>query len=401
MRKVRIVFIAMLLTVCFPLLSPAAQWTQVLSSTEGTIHSFAILSATQVWAGSSSGYIYFYNGETIGVQTNLSQGFTVGFYGMSAVDSEHVWAAGYSGSPAAARVYRFDGTQWTEQLVATNNGITQFLDIYAADTQHVWAAGNSAQIWYSDDGGTTWTAQYDHANNKIWKAIDGVNASNVWTCGYDATLSDSQIMYYNGSSWNYQYSQEHGGAGFMGLDAVRTNHIWVVGGNTGVVMVSQGGVWTTNAILGSNTYNHASISENKYGETWMSFNGAGVFELQGDEWVSDTNLGYGVTYNMIYELEASPWYVWEYDFFRKLHMLDLRSSIDRMGYGVGFSWNSVPGREYQIEWTDDPLTQNWQKAETVIATEDLTYWADIGDGTSNRPPPDASGGRSYRVVEPD
>ena len=165
-------------------------WTNIGAVSGGGM-GIRTLSASQTWICTSSGRIYFYDGETLSEQTNLAQGITLSLQNMYALDAQHVWAAGYTFSPNSGRIYFYTGTNWALSLALTNAGeATALYDVYAASTSHVWACGNLAQIWATTNGGTTWTAQYTNVDNQSWNAINGVDAMHVWAAGMEHVCSD-------------------------------------------------------------------------------------------------------------------------------------------------------------------------------------------------------------------
>ncbi len=76
------------------------EWIQVAANTGSSVMDFHSLSETQTWACFSDGKIYFYDGSTWSEQADVSQGKSISLQSIHAVDSEHVWAAGYEWSPA-------------------------------------------------------------------------------------------------------------------------------------------------------------------------------------------------------------------------------------------------------------------------------------------------------------
>lgn len=361
-------------------------------------HGIYTLSATQTWMCTASGRIYFHDGETLSEQAHLAPGSHLSLQDIYALDSEHVWAVGYSYSPSpvGGQVYFYDGTEWRNSLSLTNAGqATQLNGVYAASTSHVWACGNLAQIWATTNGGSTWTAQYTHTDNKSWHAIDGVDAVHVWVAGMEHLGRRAHIMAFNGTHWIIRYSEVLDEQPLRDIDAVSTNDVWAIGGFTGTVIHFQNGVWTAAPSLNSTNVNRYSISRTAYGDVWASAFGQGLFYLAGDEWIRDTGLS-----AFAWQSHASTWYVFVEDPLSGLFMRQIYPAVDRVSTGIGFSWNSVPGRIYQIEWTDDLIDPTWQAADRITAGGWTTYWGDIGDGTTNRPPPASNIQRHYRVVHP-
>lgn len=386
------------LAVLFCVLAPAAfaeVWTNI-----GDVDAlgFFTLSASQTWVCTTSGRIYFYDGETLSEQAHLAPGGDLSLQDIYALDGEHVWAVGYSYSPSpvGGQVFFYDGAEWRNSLSLTNAGQASHLyGVYAASTSHIWACGNLAQIWATTNGGSTWTTQYTHADTKSWYAIDGVNDVHVWVAGMEYVGKRAQIMAFNGMHWLTSYSEVLDEQPLRDIDAVSTNDVWAIGGSNGTVIHFQNGAWTAAPALNSTNANSYSINRTPYGDVWASAYGQGLFYLAGDEWTRDTGLSI-----FAWRSYASTWYVFVQDALSGVFMRRIYPAVDRVSTGIGFSWNSVPGRIYQIEWTDDLIDPTWRAADRITAGGWTTYWGDIGDGTTNRPPPASSTQRLYRVVQP-
>ncbi|MCP4629786.1 MAG: hypothetical protein GY850_40705, partial [bacterium] len=79
-------------------------------------------------------------------------------WGVSAVDTMHVWAVGRAGT-----ILFYDGTDWTAQTSGTTHTLRAVL---AVDAAHVWAVGEGGTILFYD--GTDWTAQTSGTTHMLW-----------------------------------------------------------------------------------------------------------------------------------------------------------------------------------------------------------------------------------------
>jgi hypothetical protein len=365
-------------------------WTNI-GNPSGSILGYTSLSSTQTWVCAGTGGIYFYDGESLTLQETFS-GSTV--RGIHALDATHVWAAGYHISSNQGEIFFYDGTHWETHLTLTNAGdATKLYDIYAASENEIWACGNLAQIWITENGGDSWAISYDSAESKSWYSIDGADASHVWAAGAGNNSNLAQVIHFNGSDWTLPWS-EYIGYRLYSISAAASNDVWAIGGTNGTVLRFQNGVWGTAPGLEASSTQY-DITRTPCGDTWATAWGKGIYYLEKDDWVQDTNRS-----DFIWSSFATPWCVLADDAIYGVFVRSLLPEVSRVGSGIGFSWNSVPGRTYQIEWADEPLAPDWKVADTLTAGSWTTYWGDIGDGTTNRPSPSADRQRIYRVVQP-
>ena len=372
-----------------------ADWTS-LGTLNGGATDFSSLSASQTWICTSSGYIYFYDGATLSAQTNLAQATNLSLQAIHAVDARHVWATGYAYTPQQGRVYCFNGSKWMLVYTMTNTGVGSILrSIYAASTSHVWVCGNPTWFLATTNGGVTWTQQFTNSGNHTWHVIDGTDAAHVWAAGIDNLNLNAQVMAWDGANWTTNYSLNLAGAPLDAMDVVTSNDIWAVGGTNSAVVRFQNGAWQFPPALNATNASSRTISATSCGDTWACAFGRGLFMFNGAGWTAETNLS-----QLITRVAASPWHVFAVDSTLGVFLRRVDPELARVESGIGFSWRSVPGRTYRIEWTDALDTNNWRAADQITAGGWTTYWGDIGDGTTNRPPPTNSLERLYRVVQP-
>lgn len=368
-----------------------------IGNVDGGITGYATLSATQTWMCTTSGKVYFFDGEALSDQTDVDPDLSLSLQGICALDSAHIWVAGYSysPSPAGGRVYFWDGSEWTLMFSSTLAGnANQFRDVYAASTSRVWVCGNQAQIWGSTNGGVSWDVEYDHVDNKMWYSIDGTDPEHVWVAGIEYVGKHAQILFGDGLLWHTPLSEMLGEGALRDIDAVSTNEVWAIGGNDGAVVRFRNGAWESAAGLAATNASEYSISRTSCGDIWASAYGYGLYFLGNDGWERDHGMS-----SYTWRSHASPWQVFAEDAVSGLYVRQSYPAVERVQTGIGFAWNAIPGRTYCVEWTDNPLEPEWKAADRLTAGGWTAYWADIGDGTSNRPPPTSSTERLYRVVQ--
>lgn len=370
-------------------------WTNIGNPT-GSFIGISTLSETQTWLCSST-LIYFSDGTSLVQRADLSTGLTLALQDICAQSPSNVWAAGYtySPSPAGGRVFSFDGNTWTSRLALTNAGeASQLMGVYAASTSHVWACGRS-QIWATTNGGDTWFPQYTNTSDATWYSIDGTDESHVWVAGLESAGTNALVMAFDGAAWTTNFSRNLDLSPLRDIDAASTNDVWAIGGKYGTVIRFRNGGWEVLPALSTNSVNFCGISRTPCGDTWAAAYGSGLYLRANDAWQLITNLPTSAL-----RVQASPWHVFAEDFIYGLYVSRLQPEVDRVGSGIGFTWNSVPGRTYRIEWADDPVAPAWRAADQILASGWTSCWGDIGDGTTNRPAPAVGSPRIYRLVEP-
>lgn len=141
----------------------------------------------------------------------ISRGDEVLLYSLSASDKMDVWAAGLFG-----QIYRFDGSQWLG--IGKIDIIVR--SIYAFDGNHVWVGGEGFRA--DDEGveegtgqavilfydGSEWSEQLSQEeirqelNGMI--NIDGSSPTNVWASSF------SGIFHFDGQEWRAVYERGDG-----------------------------------------------------------------------------------------------------------------------------------------------------------------------------------------------
>jgi Family of unknown function (DUF5719) len=242
-------------------------WSTQVSGTANALLSVTALDASHAWAVGFNGTILSFNGTSWGSQSSgVSDGWITG---VSAADSNHVWAEGYrqSGHALAYFILFFNGSSWVTQKEGTDFWLT---DISATDANHAWAVGSEGTILYFNGG--TWNAQlsptteilygvYAHSADLVFavgnagtllffngswgqqsqgvtfdlNAISAPNQNHAWAVG-----ASGSILYYDGTAW---VPQDSGVAGpFFGVFALDETHVWAVGQN-GLVVFWDGMGW--------------------------------------------------------------------------------------------------------------------------------------------------------------
>jgi hypothetical protein len=197
----------------------------------GSVRSIWGSSANSVWitggpGTSGAARARRFNGSTwelknAGLSATLSASIVYG------IDAGNVWIAGSTGSAATTGiVYKWNeaGNTWNAVLGDGTN-YPNLRGVYAADANNVWVVGgeglfNPGRIFKWN--GTSWTEQTLPASTPSLHAIHGSGTNNIWAVGYNGT-----VLKYDGTSWQTQASGTT-----LDLQSIRvtgTSDIWAVG----------------------------------------------------------------------------------------------------------------------------------------------------------------------------
>jgi len=178
------------------------------------------------------------------VQTPAISAPTVQLNSISAVGSSDIWAAGYAEDPSCfcsqTVVERWDGTSWT-RITSPNPGIADFLyGITALSSTDVWAAGYE---WTSQ---STYFPFLMHYDGHSWSTFDesqfqmgqlssvfALATNDVWAVGWFGPLAATQglALHWDGESWTQVAfpSEQGGGIVLQSVSGAATNDFWAVG----------------------------------------------------------------------------------------------------------------------------------------------------------------------------
>jgi len=89
-------------------------------------------------------------------------------------------------NPAEVAYTDDDGATWTLVNVGSTNGqyVTSGNALFALDQFHIWLATNDGYIYFSEDGGGSWTVQESGTlTASAWNAIQFISDLNGWVAG--------------------------------------------------------------------------------------------------------------------------------------------------------------------------------------------------------------------------
>ncbi len=220
------------------------------------------LDANHVWAVGDSGTILFFDGSTWSVQDS---GISSWLGGVSGLDANHVWAVGYGGT-----ILFYDGSNWATQGSGTTNDLYR---ICALDSNHVWAVGDGGIILFYN--GSNWSTQASETTNALF-GVSAADANHVWAVG-DGGI----ILFYDGSNWSTQASETTNA--LFGVSAADANHVWATD-NVGDIYSYNGSSWFKQITVTADWLNDVYALD--AGHVWVVGNGGTIYFYDGSNWYS-------------------------------------------------------------------------------------------------------------------
>jgi hypothetical protein len=238
-----------------------SQWSVIPSPNPGSdinyLYGISVASRTDVWAvgyytsPSGDGYtlIEYWNGSQWSVisSPNPSQSSNI-LYGVSATSSSNAWVTGYY-SPSDGGTYtlieHWNGSQWN--LISSPSpglNVNYLYGISAVSSVHVWAAGD----YFSSSQSHTHTL-IEQWNGLRWRKVNSpspggfanllyassaLSATDAWVVGEYLTRSQTEYTlteHWNGSSWKVIPAASPGPAHTLKgvTQAPGTTQVWAVG----------------------------------------------------------------------------------------------------------------------------------------------------------------------------
>jgi hypothetical protein len=230
-----------------------AMWRSVIVpmvGTDDTLTSVTALSSSDVWAagkytdGAIHPLVMHWDGSAW-TQVPAPDGVpnsTNFFYGISAVDSEDIWAVGYedvSFLHFQPLIEHWDGASWTvvpSPVFLGNDNI--LYDVSARASDDVWAVGKQgdsgtelrtlAERW----DGTSWSVVFtpDVGMLGALSGVDTVSTADAWAVGSFGTPEAVLVEHWDGTNWTIVKSPPKDDGAFGGIRAISPTEIWAVGG---------------------------------------------------------------------------------------------------------------------------------------------------------------------------
>ena len=106
---------------------------------------------------------------------------------------------------------------WISQVTGIQYGLT---DVWALDENHAWAVGGSGTILFYD--GTAWREdpQSRQITQELLWSVFALDENHVWAVGWNAL-----VLFYNGSSWSIQHYEPNSEHDLFTVTAVDDDHV--------------------------------------------------------------------------------------------------------------------------------------------------------------------------------
>lgn len=149
-----------------------------------------------------------------------------------------------AGNPAEAAYSDDGGATWTTVNIGSDNGefVPSAHSITAINQYNIWVGTDSGRIYFSSDGGGSWTVQEDqgiHAGR--WNWVQMADERNGWAGGAADIIAKTND---GGQVWSQVNATGQGGDITSGA-IVDTNNVWVGTDDSEIFFTDDGGTtWT-------------------------------------------------------------------------------------------------------------------------------------------------------------
>lgn len=159
-------------------------WSYKTTGGSGSLKSLDFVDTQTGYAVGATGYIMktTNGGEN---WTPLTSASYSELRSVCALDATHAWICDYAGKIQATT----NGTDWTVKYTAA--GPLYGIDFF--DTLHGVAVGDSGRVYWTENGGDTWTAGTSNTTQHIW-AVQMVSATKAYCVGWALPGTGRQLI---------------------------------------------------------------------------------------------------------------------------------------------------------------------------------------------------------------
>jgi photosystem II stability/assembly factor-like uncharacterized protein len=289
--------------------------------------------------------------------------------------------------------------------------------LYFADSLKGWVGGDSGEIFFTNDGGISWTQQQTNTTSRIMRLFfldDNIAWALAWADAGSGenTFFGTEILKTRdgGLEWIVEpYREENN---FMrGIYFLDTLNGFMGGAPGQFLQTSDGGLHWEPAEIDSGVFSHFPVINFKFYNNLYGFACGGQFDIAGVIWKT---INGGESWATISPQYIPADQVWDMHFFDSLNVLAVGGDPDIFGVGfmhssdAGISWNyfeigvfgqaqSISFRTQNEGWAVVPLTEsfvttfdygnNWiefpapknSRVYDIVFTDSLTGFA-VGEG---------------------
>lgn len=149
-----------------------------------------------------------------------------------------------AGNPAEAAYSDDAGATWTTVNIGNDNGefVASAKAIYAINQYNIWVGTDSGRIYFSNDGGSSWTTQENQGiHSSAWNWVQMVDDRVGWAGGAADVIA---VTNDGGQVWSQANATGNGGDIRAGA-VIDNNNAWVGTDDGELFFTSDGGVtWT-------------------------------------------------------------------------------------------------------------------------------------------------------------
>lgn len=325
---------------CLVMLSLNAQptWTAQNSNMSNTLYSIYFNDIHTGYAAGYGGKLLNTNnaGHTWALQTT---GLSTDLFAVRSNDQGQVWACGSSGKIITSTN---GGVDW---LAQTSNTTQSLWGIDFANDTVGWIVGNSDMLLKTTNAGNTWVDQTCTAYPNV-TALDVLDASNVWACGYTGSAS-GKILHTTdgGTTWTSTASS----TGILyGIHFTSPTEGWIVGAG-GVILHTADGGLNWNSQTSGTSQNLMSVYFVDSQNGWVGgANGTLLFTENGGQTWTTYSSGHSNTIRSIFFVNPyKAWYTGNAGTIRHLWKSEqiCMVSFDTDTYKNLIVWERIPNQK--------------------------------------------------------
>ena len=283
------------------------------SSSGYALNGVAAVGGSSIWAvgfQNDSGFIprtltEHWNGTQWSVVTspNVGPGNNQ-LYGVVALSSSLVWAAGFTGQqngPPQTLAERWNGTQWSVVSSANQIGGASLSGVAAISASDIWAVGSDVSGALTEHwNGTQWSfvSNPDQGTSHYLSGVAALSTSDVWAVGQYVTTSvnfDTLTEHFDGAKWSIIPSPNTASQfnDLLGVAVVSAHDVWAVGnsnvGQSTLIEHFDGTKWSivpspSPGVNGNSLNGVVAVSATDIWAVGFQYNSSGIQQALIEQW---------------------------------------------------------------------------------------------------------------------